>query len=281
MNSGFDRFRRGLLPISCALFSAASFCILPRSAAQSFTLTNGNSSVDIFPTSQGGMATWKVDGVNQLSRQWFWCRDGPYEYSLDSLKAQPPLLVQNAANELTTLHYDESNYTFGVHYTLTGGAAGSGTSSMLENVSIHNAAATSLILHVFQYADFDLAGTSGDDTVTLLKDGSNRFYQAVQTDPTGVTSTTTVSITADHGEANFYSATLTKLNDYYATTLNDNAGPLGPGDATWALEWDFNIAAGGTVNLDILKQIAVPEPSTATALGAGLLVWTIRRRVRR
>ena len=93
-----------------------------------------------------------------------------------------------------------------------------------------------------------------------------------------MTSVTTVSLSADHGEANYYSATLTKLNDYYPTTLNDNAGPLGPGDVTWALEWDFNISAGGTVNIDILKQITVPEPSAVCAFGVGLFVWGIRRR---
>jgi hypothetical protein len=253
----------------------------PRGFAQVYTLTSSNSSVDIYPFSQTGMNNWKVDGVNQLGKQWFWCRDGYYEYSLDSLRAQAPVIVWNGGNQLTTTYYDESNYTFSVHYTLSGGVPGSDTSSLLENVAIHNAAATPLTLHVFQYSDFDVGGTGPNDTVTLNRDGFNKFYQAVQTDPTGLKSITTVSLGANHGEANYYSNTLTSLTDLHPTTLNDTAGPLGPGDMTWALQWDFVIGAGATVNIDILKQITVPEPSVCSLFIGALMVRAVLRRGRR
>jgi hypothetical protein len=85
--------------------------------------------------------------------------------------------------------------------------AGSGQSSLQETISIHNAAATTLNLHFFQYSDFDLAGTAGGDTVTLYRDAFNLFHQAVQSDGS-VMSVTTVSASANHGEANFYPTTL-------------------------------------------------------------------------
>ena len=40
--------------------------------AQTYTLTDGNSSVSLTPGSAIGMNNWTVDGQNQLNQQWFY-----------------------------------------------------------------------------------------------------------------------------------------------------------------------------------------------------------------
>ena len=55
----------------------------------------------------------------------------------------------------------------------------------------------------------------------------------------GSLSETVVTPGATHGEAGLFPQTRNNLNDANPTTLNDIAGPAGPGDVTWALEWDL------------------------------------------
>jgi len=60
--------------------SAALLSLSPGGASaaqQTFTLTDGNSSVVIDNTSaERGMNNWQVDGQSQLFKQWFWFRSG-------------------------------------------------------------------------------------------------------------------------------------------------------------------------------------------------------------
>ena len=57
------------------------------SAKADVVLTDFNSTVVIDPTSQAGMYTWTVDGVDQMWQQWFWYRIGSAgpEQSIDTL----------------------------------------------------------------------------------------------------------------------------------------------------------------------------------------------------
>jgi hypothetical protein len=94
----------------------------------------------------------------------------------------------------------------------------------------------------------------------------------------------TVSETVDvprpsHYEAGIYSATLTSLNDEGPTTLSDADGSsiIGPDDLTWAFQWDFTLAKGGTYLFSKNKHV-VPEPATMALLALGGLVLLKRKR---
>src|SRR5439155_15272715 len=135
----------------------------------------------------------------------------------------------------------------------------------------HNATDGVLPFHFFQYSDFDLGGTTGGDTVQLGKDNFGRFNEALQTKGALFTSETGVTPGADHGEAAFFNTTLVKLNDANPDTLNDNAGPVGPGDVTWALEWDPIIAGGGDYLISKQKFLQIPEPFSLVLISLGVV----------
>ncbi len=71
-------------------------------------------------------------------------------------------------------------------------------------------------------------------------------------------------------------------NDGDADNLNDVLGPLGPGDLTWAFQWDRVIGPGGSWQLSKDKSIRqfIPEPRAMAGLvlGIGVLAVYVRRR---
>ena len=92
--------RRGsiyrLAVVACT-FSAA----LLQTKAQ--VITDQNSTASIQPNTQAGMFSWTVDGVNQLSKQWFWYAMGPRGAS------SPPASIDT----LTLAGFKEYNYQNG------------------------------------------------------------------------------------------------------------------------------------------------------------------------
>jgi hypothetical protein len=252
-----------------ALLTVAS---LATPAAQAdVMLTDLNSTVTIDPTSQAGINGWIVDGVNQLYQQWFWYRigDSSGQSSIDTLSA--PVITQITPKQVD-LTYQNDQLKVEVDYTLTGGASGSHASDLGEIVRVTNVSSQAIPLRFFQYADFDLNGTESGDNVQITTAGG-RGVAAQQTGlgkPT--VSESSVAPFSDRFEANFYANTLNGLNSGLPYDLN-NQSAAGPGDVTWAFQWNRNLNPGDTLLISKDMNIAaVPEPSPLLMAGAALLV---------
>lgn len=226
---------------------------------------NATASVD--PLSSSGMDSWTVDGTDHLHQQWFWYRvgDSGPEQSIDTLGLLGTNLVNNGLTAATLeLLYGNNDLTIGVTYSLIGGADGSGTADLGEQITINNLGSSPLDLRFFQYVDFDLCGASGD-TATIT--GGNTAGQ--NSGPGCIVSETVVTPPPSHFETGQFNNTLTSLEDGNPTTLNGNAS-FGPGDATWAFQWNRTIAAGGTFIISKDKHLETPEPGLPLLLGVGL-----------
>lgn len=244
-------------------------------STHAITLSDANSTAVFDPTTQAGQQNWVVDGVNQLKQQWFWYRiDGNPEQSIDTIS--PPVVNQPGPDQFDST-YANNLIRIKTGYTLIGGAPGSGSSTLNEQVRITNLTGTAMPVSFFQYVDLDLGGTPADNSAFF--DAPN-FQTVHQTD---IGSTVSESVVTDLGatstfqEVNFFPNTLAKLNNGVADNLNNNRGPLGPGDLTWAFQWDFLIPAGQTVLISKAKSL-VPEPSTMILLAIGGCLVSRRRR---
>jgi hypothetical protein len=239
-------------------------------AAPVITLTDLNSVAAIDVGTQAGQFNWQVDGVNQLAKQWFWYRIGNApEASIDTMGA--PVILQNTASSLTVT-YANQMVSVQVDFLLRGGQVGSGTSDIAETISIHNLTGGALPFHFYQYADFDLNGTPDGDSVQFLGP-----YVVQQTKGATMLSETVAVPASTRREAALFNQTLLRLNDGLATDLN-NANSAGPGNVTWAFQWDKDIAAGGSLLISKDKQLTVPEPMTLAVLALGGTLLARRRR---
>jgi hypothetical protein len=261
------------------LFLAVDFLTPAGAQAVTMTLTDLNSTVSIDPSSQSGMSNWTVNGINQLNQQWFWFRTGitGQESSIDAL----PLVGATASNtnlnpgndKLVIRYGTASTFFIDVTYTLNG--TPSSGSDMGEQIAITNNSGSPLDFHFFQYSDFDLAGTASGDTVTLDNANTVRQFKG-----SSVIAETVVTPPPNHYELALFDATRVRLNDANPTTLSDGATTVGPGDVTWAFEWDPTIAAGQSFQINKDKNLAIPEPGTLSLISAGLATLAFLRRRR-
>jgi PEP-CTERM motif len=144
------------------------------------------------------------------------------------------------------------------------------TSSIAETIKITNESSSNLDFHFFQYSHFTLGNVAGAETETLLNPNTVRVVRTGN-----LFSETVVTRAPDHYELGLTTDnpnTLTRLNDSNPTTLSDGPMTRGPGDATWAFQWNQTLAPGATLTISKDKSLQlVPEPGTLTLISVGLL----------
>jgi len=263
--------KRFFFPLLGALLLGALVAVSPVVVnAAAITLTDFNSSAVVDPASQAGMSTWNVDGIDHLFQQWFWYRIGnATPSSIDTLNTVAhPVQVTQFGTSILDLTYTANTFTLDVKYWLTGGAAGSGKSDIAEIIRITNTSSAALDFHFYQYSDFDLNGSFLGDVAALLNANTIR-----QTKAGATLQETVVNPAGSKWEIDFFANTLNRLNTVAGLDLSNATSPLGPGDVTYAFQWDQQILPGGTflVSKDKAISSAVPLPPSVLLLGSALL----------
>jgi hypothetical protein len=248
--------------------------------AQPVTLTDAGSSATIDLLSGAGMNNWSVLGQNQLMQQWFWYRtDNGVAQPINTIGGLTYNLYNN--NEVDAI-YQNSQLSIEIDYLLSGGGVGSGNADMTETITAKNLSGGPLNLNFYEYSYFDLL-QSGNNNVTIFGSPGSGYYHVQQSSGSTAIQEAITSPNANYAEAANFNQTLNELNTQSGLMLNNNT-TAGPGNVTWAFQWDQTIAAGD--QLDIFKDktlsiAEVPEPSTVAiiALGAGALGLALRRKL--
>lgn len=285
---------RAARPLAAVAAVAAAAWTAAPARATVITLENFNAVAQFATESTDapadkGLFSWQVDGVDHLNHQWFWYRRGAEaaERPIDTLtqvQAAALDLDGTPGDDALLLRYRDAEETFelSVRYTLTGGAAGSGNSSLEEVIRVVNLSNAAIDFHLFQYVDFDLGDTNADDHVVL---SGTPINTALQTDAHSEVSETVVTPPPSRFEVGEYNAPgglEERLADDQPTMLANTIGPLGGTDATWAFQWDFAIAPHGSFliskNKSLRATVAVPEPSAIVLAALAVAAVFVRRR---
>jgi hypothetical protein len=256
--------------------------------ATSVTLEDGTNVVRIDPDSVAGLYAWEIAGTSHLAQQWFWYRIGDTgpEASIDTLERFAT--NQSSPDQVAFGFRDGASPTFQMQLVLNLTSSGNG-GILHDAITIDNLTADPMDFHFFQYCDFDLGGTPGGDRVTMTGSPINTARQTSALADLSE-SVVTSSQLPSRAEAALFPTTLVKLTDGDADPLASSTagpmlGPVGPGDVTWAFQWDFAIPANGTVIISKIKRLdLVPEPTTLAGLAlgvAGLGRYLRRRRAGR
>ncbi len=264
--------------MAAALAVCLSLVATAASAAPIVTLEDLNSKVTV-DLGGAGMHEWSVDGVDHLDLQWFWFRvDGGSGQPIDAL----PLLARvisdgnfNPGDDRVVARYGDPRLRITVDFSLTGGAAGSGASGVDEVISLHNVGTASLDLQFYQFAYFDLNGTPADDSAVISGGNTVQQKEAPATIAESVVTSSPAHFQVDVKDG---------VNDILplivsGADLTDAAGPVGPGDLTWAFQWDVVLGSGDVLIISKKKNIT-PEPGAIALILVGA-VAALRRRNRR
>jgi hypothetical protein len=264
-----SRLAHGTQSTACAMLLFPLAVLIGQNHLQAATgglLTDGNSSIGLSLSSSAGMTNWLVNGINQVQQQWFWFRVGNNpEQDISTISA--PTITQSIAKQLTVAYDLPGQYGVTVKYDLSGGS----NPQLSEAVTIFNHTGGSLDFHFFQYGHVTLGNSTANQSVLFTSDLTG-ITSVGQTGPGGQSYQSAFTVSGSRSEAAFFNSTLTSLTDGSATTLNNNPS-IGPGNVTYAVEWDLSINTGASKQISILS--AIPEPSVF-ALGSLAMLVLLR-----
>lgn len=253
--------------------------------AQVTNLISNNSSITLNLTGPtAGMNNWTVDGQNQLSDQWFYYRIGSSGTASSVGSLTLTSVSQPTASSLDTIYTSPGVFSMQIAYSLVGGAPGSGTSDLSEQITVQNLSGSTLPFNFFQYANFQLGGPANvnNQVVQLFTNRKGLYNEALVTSGNLMLTEnvdSAISPGANNGEADVVPNTLNNITGTPGYNLDDVPNS-GPGNTTWALQWTNGIAPNGTlvINKD-LSISGVPEPATWTLLSLGLVACGAGRRL--
>lgn len=253
--------------------------------AQVTNLNNNNSSITLNLTGPtAGMNNWTVDGQNQLSDQWFYYRIGSSGTASSVGSLTLTSVSQPTASSLDTIYTSPGVFSMQIAYSLVGGAPGSGTSDLSEQITVQNLSGSTLPFNFFQYANFQLGGPANvnNQLVQLFTNRKGLFNEALVTSGNMLLTEnvdSAISPGANNGEADVVPNTLNHITGTPGYNL-DGVTNSGPGNTTWALQWTNGIAPNATlvINKD-LSISGVPEPATWALLSLGLVACGAGRRL--
>jgi len=149
-----------------------------------------------------------------------------------------------------------------------------GTAARIDqSIRVTNTSFTTQRLSLFFYTDWDLNGIAGNDFSSY--DPATHTF--TQTD--GSTSTYVRSLTTpDYFDSTLGSGETPIIGSGFSNNLKNRGGPIGPGDARNAFQYDMVLLSDQSRSIQIATGI--PEPGTVMLMLAGLGALGLRRKYR-
>ena len=251
-------------------------------ARADFVLTSDNNRILVDPNNGVGAHSWTINGVSQLSQEWFYYRvgdqtpEGPFNSSTLISASQP------SADTLNLNYSDNSTWLVHENFQLTGSPTNTPVGNLAESVVITNISTSqSLPFRFFAYTNLDLGGSPISENVGVTGGRLLNLDYALFSQVGGTDSVTTIlsPVGMSNYELNTYPSTLNKLTNGTVDNLNSpfipsgfSASMSGNADYTWAIEWTLNLKPGESFIISQGKLISPGlEPSSVVMMGFGAI----------
>ncbi len=252
----------------------AGLALLSCFASAQYTLTDGGATVDI-DTSNGTVDSFVLGGVNHAFQHTYYLRNGDGGTAA-GLGTFALLSSSNPLANYAELVYGNGTFEIQIRYLLTGAGQ---QADLTEAVVVRNISGQSASMRLFQYSDWDMAGTAGSDSVTRLNSSTMQQVDNVATLNTLVSGGTPIPEFSELGGFAGIRTNITTTNGYSLNTAaGGGIGENFVGDGTYAFQWNRDLAAGSVFSMSTDKVLAVPEPGSMIVLGLGVSALLARRR---
>jgi hypothetical protein len=249
------------------------------SEAQTYTVPSPNGSTTLQATLSGsgsGLSDWQFNGSSQLAQQWFYYSVGSDPVnSIDQIAGPTSITSHGGAAPFLSVVYSNTSLSVSAKFQLNNAP------TLSDTLTILNTSGTSETVHFYQYSHFELGGVVGGQNVQFSNGGSGPYFQVNQTGTGGVSLQGLVSgASAPSPEVQAGVGTQFGLvNGSSAPTLDNSTLAAGPGDVSYANEWDATLAPGGSFQISELQTLtSVPEPTSVALMATGMLALLYRRR---
>lgn len=249
--------------------------VLVASSQAAVVLSHNGSSVSINENT-ATIDDWFVGGIDNVFAHTYYFRvgDAGTASSISTLSAPTVTQFGPRAAEIV---YGSNQFRVTVTYLLTGATNGQ-TADLAESVLVENLG-TAAAFRLFQYNDYDMNGTSGNDTGDRLNSSSIRMTDNGVTAITAVEGGTPIPEFSEIGLFPSTRNSITGTNGYNLNTAaGGGIGQTVVGDVAYGFQWNRAMDAGGSFVISTDKVAAVPEPGSMIALGLGAAALLARRR---
>lgn len=162
----------------------------------------------------------------------------------------PAPTTQNYAGDTAGLVWSNlAGRSLAVTKSLTITSAGSGQGQTVTSLAVTNNAAAAITLHLFHFVDFDVNGSAGTDTASLVT--ANNYIRI--NDATAGQCEYRAPAALAYLVLPFSAATdvAAQLSNTTVTNFANTGLPFGPGDFTGGFQWTLQLAAGASATVNV------------------------------
>ncbi|MGE3109240.1 MAG: hypothetical protein AB7G11_04545 [Phycisphaerales bacterium] len=222
--------------------------------------TQGDSPTTVTSTGPlANMRTLGATGTDHVFQNWWWYRvDGVDTREVPFMNATSAVWSGNTG----TVTFTTPNFDAVMTYVVTDN--GTNAAMVVASMSVTNTSGGPISLQLFNYQDYDLAGSATGDSAVLVSPNNIRITEAGNTIIGGF-----IGAGATNYQVSTFATVRGLLTNTTVDNFNNSGLPFGPGDFTGGYQWSLQLDAGASTSVSAMLTLDPPPPTGRCCIGTG------------